>query len=421
MRAWRVLLTSVVVHAAVIAAWAWWWDRVAPVAFVAAPPRETPVAVEIVPPPQILEVAFLDDRSESPAVAPVTAPIASAAVVPVASSVHASVRRASSGIAIAAASAGTSEVAAGRIGEGSGAGPHHGLGMRGPELHPSDESLGHIAEQPGHQGTTPITSHRLDDAPNGRQVIHDAVTEITVDRDGTAHLHDKGDATAHIDINPLKVVTNVKDLGKLIADWAVDPEAGKRYGRTQDLSRVQQATEGGCGWGDSMCDDQEAPDMAKRSAKRGVGAGAAALLSIGGNLDVTSYLMKKLGVGDAYYARKLEALDDTRLERAEKGAAFKDEQLAHSAQLMQANLERVWAGTRNPDERKAVLFELWDECAEGEGPTGAAGDRARAMVIAWIRAQLPAGTAAAFTSAELALLDGRRTSHQHFAPYGERN
>jgi hypothetical protein len=34
-----------------------------------------------------------------------------------------------------------------------------------------------------------------------------------------------------------------------------------------------------------------------------------------------------------------------------------------------------------------------------------------------IRAKLPAGTATAFMPAELAFLDGRRTSHQHFSPY----
>jgi hypothetical protein len=413
MRAWRVLLTSVVVHAVVIALWAWWWDRTEPAVVEAAAVAQHDVAVEIVPaqqpPPEILEVAFVDDHTEAHATA--TPTVVAAAPT---SSIRANVQRATTGIAIAAE---TSTSTSTSTSDGTGTRSHHGLGMRGPELHPSDDAMAHIAEQPGHQGTTPIPSHRLDNAPNGREVIHDAVTEITVDRDGTAHLHDKRDVDAHIDINPLKVVTNVKDLGTLIADWAEDPEAGKRYGRTQDLTQAQQAIEGGCGWGDPLCDDQEAPDMAKRSAKRGLPPGAATLLSIGGKLDITSYLMRKLGVGDAYVARKLKALDDTRVERAEKGAAFKQDQLAHAAQLMQANLERVWAGTQDPDERKAVLFELWDECAEGEGPTGQAGGNARAMVIGWIRGKLPAGGRGAFTAAEVTLLDGRRSSHQHFVPY----
>ncbi|MEP6862388.1 MAG: hypothetical protein ABJE66_17315 [Deltaproteobacteria bacterium] len=410
MRAWRVLLTSVAVHAAVIAVWAWWWDRVDPAVVEAAAPANN-VAVEIVPakpPLEIMEVAFVDDQ----------APAQATAAAPIASPVQVSVRRAASGVAIAAETSTSKSTSTSTTnGTDSGTGHHHGLGMRGPELHPSDEAMGHIAEQPGHRGTTPIPSHRLDHAPNGREVIHDAVTEITVDRDGTAHLHDKPDVTAHIDINPFAWRENLVDAGKALAIWAENPEADKEYGPTQDLPKHLQALPDQCQtWGDANCADENASASEKGARKRGIGQGVA-LFSLSGNLDITSYLMRKLGVGDAYVARKLKALDDTRLERAEKGAAFKEEQLAHAAQLMQANLERVWAGTRNPDERKAVLFELWDECAEGEGPTGQAGNNARAMVIGWVRGKLPAGGAGAFTPDELKLLDGRRTSHQHFVPY----
>jgi hypothetical protein len=374
----------------------------------AAPAKN--VAVEIVPPqkpPEIMEVAFVDDQASSSS---------SPAVAAIASPVHATVRRAANGVAIAAETS-TSTSTSTNSGIGTEGTHHHGLGMRGPELHPSDEAMGHIAEQPGHQGTTPIPSRRLDNAPNGREVIHDAVTEITVDRDGTAHLHDKGDVTAHIDINPFAWRENLVDAGKAIAVWAENPEADKEYGPTQDLPKQLQALPDQCAtWGDPNCADENASASEKGARKRGIGQGAA-LFSLSGNLDITSYLMRKLGVGDAYVARKLKALDDTRIERAEKGAAFKEEQLAHAAQLMQANLERVWAGTHNPDERKAVLFELWDECAEGEGPTGQAGNNARAMVIGWVRGKLPAGGPGAFTPDELKLLDGRRTSHQHFVPY----
>jgi len=408
MRAWRVLLTSVVVHAAAIGLWAWSWDRVEPAAVVVP---EKPVAVEIVPvkPPQIVEVAFLDEssRSSSPSSSPSRVRIRRSGTS-TSTSTRTSAR--TSGVA------GTSELPATGTSEG-GATRHRGLGMRGPELHPSDEAIAHIAEQPGHQGTTAIPSHRLDDAPNGRQVIHDEVTEITVDRDGTAHLHDKPDIDVHIDVNPFAWRENLVDAGKAIALWAENPEGDKQYGPTQDLPEHLQALPDQCAtWGDPMCNSVNASASEKAARKAGIGK-VAPIFSFGGKLDLTSYLMKKLGVGDAYASRKLKALDDTRLERAEKGAAWKQEQLDHAAELMQANLERVWAGTRDPEERKAVLFELWDECAEGEGPTGVAGEKARAMVIGWIRARLPVGTPAGFTPAELAVLDGRRSSHQHFSPY----
>jgi hypothetical protein len=113
----------------------------------------------------------------------------------------------------------------------------------------------------------------------------------------------------------------------------------------------------------------------------------------------------------------LKALDETRLERVEQGTKYKVDQLAHASELMQQNLERVWAGTQDPDERKLVLFELWDECVEGEGLQAEAGARARLMVIGWIRARLPPGAPGAYTPHDLAALDAHRSSHAHFAPY----
>ncbi|HEY6040240.1 MAG TPA: hypothetical protein VIV58_38415, partial [Kofleriaceae bacterium] len=234
MRAWRVLLTSVVVHAAAIGLWAWGWERVEPAAVVVPEQR---VEVEVVPakPPQFVEVAFLANAPPSPSPSPVR------------------IRRSSTSTSTSTSTrpGGTSELPA--TGEGT-ATRHHGLGMRGPELHPTDEAIAHIAEQPGHQGTTPIASHRLDDAPNGRQVIHDAVTEITVDRDGTAHLHDKPDVDAHVDINPFAWRANLIDAGKAIAVWAENPEADKQYGPTQELPEHLQALPDQCAtWGDPMC------------------------------------------------------------------------------------------------------------------------------------------------------------------------
>src|SRR6185312_1077038 len=108
---------------------------------------------------------------------------------------------------------------------------------------------------------------------------------------------------------------------------------------------------------------------------------------------------------------------DTFVERAAHGETYRAGQLARSAEEMQANLERVWATTRDAAARRATLFELWDECAEGSGPLGEAGQRARDLVLVWIRAKLPAGSADAYTSGELAALAQRRHSVQAFEPY----
>ena len=280
--------------------------------------------------------------------------------------------------------------------------------MRGPELQPSDV-LEQIADAPGHEPPPPpLPSQRVDPAPGGGSVIHDTVTTITVDRDGTAHLHDKPDLDIRFDANPLHFFRGLKQFGRGIADCAEDPYAGTRVGRTQDLSQAQQAVPGGCDkFGATMCTGTSDAPVTQQNGIVGV-----SILS--GKFDETSFLMRKLGVGDAFAARKLKALDDTRAERAERGARYKQTQLDHSAQLMQANLQRVWAVTRNVDERKVALFELWDECTEDD-----AGDRARTMVIGWIRANLPQDKPGAFSTAELAVLAKQRTSKAPFTPYEE--
>jgi hypothetical protein len=395
-----VLLGSVAVHGVVFAVIRLEWDAWIP----AAPETTTPHVelIDITPVPPVppkldtIEVAFISD---TPA-----APPSRTRGVPT----HAIV-----------AAAGAEMISSGAASEPPGTtsdAPKKSLGMRGPELHPADDQLAHIADAPGHEPpSAPIPSKRVEAAPGGRAVIDDEVATIEVDKDGTAHVHNKPDLDVTIDVNPIHIWRGIKGFGASIADWAQDPDAGKNFGKTQDLSQANQAVQGNCDqYGSSLCDDVNAPDAEKSSRKQNGGGG---LSILSGKFDETSYLMRKFGVGDAFSSRKLKALDDTRLERAERGAKYKQQQLDHSAQLMQDNLERVWAGTQNLDERKAVLFELWDECAEGEGPIGEAGERARKMVIGWIRAKLPDGKAGAFTAAEITALDKHRTSHQPFAPY----
>jgi len=127
--------------------------------------------------------------------------------------------------------------------------------------------------------------------------------------------------------------------------------------------------------------------------------------------------MRKTHAGDPYASRKRALLDATFEERAAKGGEFRGEQLAHSAELVRRNLELLWASVRDPRERRAALFTLWDECAEGDGPLGEAGERARAEVIGLIRAHLPPDSPDAFTPDELAAFTARRSSQQPFEPY----
>lgn len=51
---------------------------------------------------------------------------------------------------------------------------------------------------------------------------------------------------------------------------------------------------------------------------------------LAGKLDLTSYLMRKAGI-DPNASRKLKLLDDTRAERAERGAQYRSQQWSRYA------------------------------------------------------------------------------------------
>jgi hypothetical protein len=132
-------------------------------------------------------------------------------------------------------------------------------------------------------------------------------------------------------------------------------------------------------------------------------------------LDMQDEMMRRRGI-DPYARNKLALLDRTRDQRAALGERRHRDQLAHAAQLAQANIDRLWATTRDAAARRLALFELWDECAEtGSEELVAAGAMARALVIGAIRARLRGDEA--YTAAELAQLNARRRSSAVFAPY----
>jgi hypothetical protein len=134
-------------------------------------------------------------------------------------------------------------------------------------------------------------------------------------------------------------------------------------------------------------------------------------------LDTQDRLMLRMGI-DPYARVKLAFLDRTRDQRAAVGERHNRAQLAHAAELMQHNIDRLWAITRELAARKAGLFELWDDCAEtGSDALVAGGSAARTLVTGVIRARLRGDEA--YTDAELARLNAHRRSTAVFAPYAE--
>jgi hypothetical protein len=287
--------------------------------------------------------------------------------------------------------------------------------MRGPDLRLGKETLDRIARG-GRAPERIARSGRLESAGGGTGVIHDAVTDITVERDGTVHLHDRDDVDMHWDIHlptPDRIKEGLAQAGRDVATWYGDPYASAQVGPSQDVPRDVAATPGACDHWTDLCNIDLMQRHGEVSELQRHAGGSIAH----GKLDLTALLMRKLGVGDAYASRKLKLLDDTRDERAALGAQHRAEDLGRASEMMRRNLEAVWRATEDPAERRDALFALWDECGEGDGPLGEAGERARKMVIGWIRARLPAGSPGAFTPDEIARRSAQRRSTQPFVPY----
>ncbi|TMQ03261.1 MAG: hypothetical protein E6J91_47730 [Deltaproteobacteria bacterium] len=310
---------------------------------------------------------------------------------------------------------GDARIAGSRGGE-AGESPERGPGsrwlkMRGPELTLGDAFLARIARD-----TPPLEtvrrSGRVEPSGRGTAVIRDRVTTVTIDRDGSAHFHDKPDVEIHWDLHlptPDEIVREVRQGGRDIATWYEDPYKRARVGPSQDVPRHLSAMPGACdSWQDACSTELRLRGQPENEDRPDAVAH--------GKLDLTAMLMRRT-VGDPYASRKLALLDASRDERADLGARHRKEDLARSAELMQRNLEALWAATTDPAARRQALFTLWDECSEGDGLLGEAGERARRLVIGWIRARLPAGSPEAFTPEDIAQLGARRTSKQAFAPY----
>ncbi|HUJ57436.1 MAG TPA: hypothetical protein VLX92_03055 [Kofleriaceae bacterium] len=396
-----MLVGSAVLHAGALL-WIW---RALPTGFRDVAHAPAAVEVTVVPPPgrppapddEPLEVTILDEPPAEPEsrIAAVPRPLPVGSAAPRATGENASASRGAAPLGDQAASRGHGETASGMA---SGGGEPHGSDlwrMRGPDLSLARDAAERIASE-GPPAPSPVhESGRLENVSGGGAVIHDRVTTVDVERDGTAHFHDKPDIDIHfhVPIPHLDVKQDLHDLGDMLEDWYRDPYAMTRTGPSTDLSEINQAEPGQCdGWGSWLCDDPYSSDAEKRARNRDDSSASAS-----GNADLSAYLYRKLAHADPYASRKLRLLDDTRAERIERGERFRAEQAARSAELMQRTLEELWATTTEPATRREALYELWSDCADDD-----AGRRARAMVIGWIRARLPPGTADAYTGAELA-------------------
>lgn len=241
--------------------------------------------------------------------------------------------------------------------------------------------------------------------------------------DGSISMEDEEAFTARWALpNPKKVG---KRVARGIEDWYRDPY---RQVRRQEVDKSTCHKGGGDGTNNCLVASDYGgtgtplDDLARYAQPLendgDKGDDAVTIPIIGGKTEITDWVMRKAGE-DPYLSDKLRWMDATRDERAHIGGVHRARQLEQSDRIIRKHLERLWARTDlDLAAKRAALFELWDDGAEdGDKALVEAGARTRAQVIGFIRARLPAGTAGAYTAAELESLNRRRTSRARFDPY----
>ena len=139
---------------------------------------------------------------------------------------------------------------------------------------------------------------------------------------------------------------------------------------------------------------------------------------VGGSFDLTDWAMRASGQ-DPYYHRKKQFFDRTRAERTKMARIARSQDIDRELSTLSVRLGKLWANQAMPvAERRVLLFQLWDECAEtGASEVIEAGNQARKKILAFIRIKIPAGSPDAFSNDEIAKLNRKRQSKQRFRPY----
>jgi hypothetical protein len=131
-----------------------------------------------------------------------------------------------------------------------------------------------------------------------------------------------------------------------------------------------------------------------------------------GGFDITDMIMHGAGQ-DPYAAERewfMEHAEST-INRLETQA--RASQQAHSLTGVRSQVRTIWGDTaRSAADRRRAIFEVWDECADGEE-----GADAREAIVAFIRREIPAASADSYTMIELARMNAHRQSAERFDPY----
>jgi hypothetical protein len=130
-----------------------------------------------------------------------------------------------------------------------------------------------------------------------------------------------------------------------------------------------------------------------------------------GTFDLNDAIMQGAGADPFAYERQRFYDDNQELiEQLDDASRVRD--LSHSLGGLRTRLRRIWNERGRAADRRAALFEEWNELS-----TDPDYREARDVVIEFIRTELPEGSRNAFRPSEIRRFDRARWGDEHFAPY----
>ncbi|MFH1810363.1 MAG: hypothetical protein ABIJ09_16575 [Pseudomonadota bacterium] len=134
--------------------------------------------------------------------------------------------------------------------------------------------------------------------------------------------------------------------------------------------------------------------------------------SISGIFDITESAMRAVAE-DPYATAKTCLLTETENLRDQLRSQHLARVQRSALDGLHAHLCEVWADqSQSTLERRATIFELWDEC-----DTTSSGQQARTIIVEFVQQQIPETSGDAYGAVELLALNARRTSVALFSPY----
>jgi hypothetical protein len=136
-------------------------------------------------------------------------------------------------------------------------------------------------------------------------------------------------------------------------------------------------------------------------------------VTVTSNFDLDDFVEKVLLERTLYPHAKARFIEQTRALRNELAARYDREGAARADMTVHREFLRVLRDDAlHPREKRAVIFALWNDCAEDD-----AGAQAQHAIERFIREHMPQGSGLGYPAEELLAFNAQRAGARAFAPY----